>query len=243
MSVRPVIELTSDGSHTLFLPELDEHYHSMNGAIQESKHVFIETGLHHCLQSDVHIFEVGFGTGLNAFLSLTDRKMHRKIHYTTIEAYPLPASVIKELNYPQVYSTGDQSLYYKLHEVEWESEQQITQDFYLTKIKADLTQFDLSTIGIADVIYFDAFAPDKQTEMWSQEIFNALYSITSDNGILVTYCAKGTVRRMMQQAGYKVERLPGPPGKREMLRATKIREELYIAYNKQNPYFCISKQR
>ena len=222
MSVRPVIEITGDGSHTLFLPELEEHYHSVNGAIQESKHVFIEAGLRQLKQDMVYIFEVGFGTGLNAFLSLVESGVSRKIHYTAIEAYPLPLPIIKQLNYADKYSQEQQDLFYKLHEAEWGTEQQITPYFHLTKIHADLNQFDFERIKPVDVIYFDAFAPDKQSEMWSQQIFDHMYKITNDGGILVTYCAKGAVRRMMQQSGYRTERLPGPPGKREMLRATKL---------------------
>ena len=222
MSVGPVIEITGDGSHTLFLPELEEHYHSVNGAIQESMHVFIEAGLRHLKQDIVYIFEVGFGTGLNAFLSLIESNTSRKIHYTTIEACPLSLPIIKQLNYADKYSKEQQDLFYKLHEVEWGTEQEITPFFYLTKIHADLNQLDYDSIKPVDIIYFDAFAPDKQTEMWSQQIFDHMYKISNNKGLLVTYCAKGVVRRMMQQSGYKTERLPGPPGKREMLRATKL---------------------
>lgn len=223
MSVKPVIELTADGSHTLFMPGLNEHYHSVNGAIQESTHVFIEAGLKHCNKETIHIFEVGFGTGLNAFLTLLEsRKTGRIIYYTSIEAYPLSDNIIKDLNYPEKYLSIEQDMYYKLHSAEWEKESEITGNFFLTKIKADFTNFDFSKIkGNVDIIYFDAFAPDKQSDMWTQEIFDKLYAISGNGCILVTYCAKGIVRRMMQQAGYTTERLPGPPGKREMLRATK----------------------
>lgn len=222
MSVGPVIEITGDGSHTLFLPELEEHYHSVNGAIQESRHVFIEAGLHQSKQDVIHIFEVGFGTGLNAFLSLLESDASCKIHYITIEAYPLPFSIIKQLNYADKYSQEQQDLFYKLHEVEWGTMQEITPYFYITKIYSDLNQLDFDSIKPVDIIYFDAFAPDKQTEMWSQQIFDHMYKITNNKGLLVTYCAKGVVRRMMQQSGYETERLPGPPGKREMLRARKL---------------------
>jgi len=223
MSVKPEIEITADGSHTLFVPGLNEHYHSVNGAIQESTHVFIETGLIHCKKDNIYIFEIGFGTGLNAFLTLMEaQKLRKIIHYTSIEAYPLDSSVTDKLNYSRNYSEDNQILFQKLHEVEWEKEVRIIPDFYLTKLKADFTQFNLSLIEQpVDIIYFDAFAPDKQPDMWKQELFNDLYNITAQQGILVTYCAKGAVRRMMQQAGYTTERLPGPPGKREMLRATK----------------------
>lgn len=223
MSVKPVIELTADGSHTLFIPGLDEHYHSVNGAVQESTHVFIEAGLRHCSKDVIRIFEVGFGTGLNAFLTLLEsNKTKKTIHYTTIEAYPLSDSIIKELNYPAKCLSIEKEMYYKLHDAEWEKESEITDTFFLTKRKADFTNFDFSEIKEnVDIIYFDAFAPDKQSDMWTQEIFDKLYNVAGVGCILVTYCAKGVVRRMMQQAGFTTERLPGPPGKREMLRATK----------------------
>ncbi|WP_165021409.1 tRNA (5-methylaminomethyl-2-thiouridine)(34)-methyltransferase MnmD [Dysgonomonas sp. ZJ279] len=222
MSVKRQIELTADGSHTLFVPELDEHYHSVNGAIQESKHVFIDTGLHHCQKNDVHVFEVGFGTGLNAFLTLLDsQKSGKTIHYTAIEAYPLSLSIINQLNYAQSHSLSDRMSYEKMHSIDWGLEAQIVPNYYLKKIEADFTQFDFTQINKIDLIYFDAFAPDKQADMWTQHLFDKLYGILNNDGILVTYCAKGIVRRMMQQAGFTTERLPGPPGKREMLRATK----------------------
>jgi len=221
MSVKPKIELTADGSHTLFIPELDEHYHSVNGAIQESTHVFINTGLKHCGKDSVNILEIGFGTGLNAFLTLLNVKDTNKIiHYTGLELYPLSKSIIEKLNYSEKCSIQDKNLYSKIHDVDWNKEVEILPNFHLSKIECDFTQFDFPLLQTSfDLIYFDAFAPDKQPEMWTQEIFDSLYSITNPSGILVTYCAKGAVRRMMQQAGYKTERLPGPPGKREMLRA------------------------
>lgn len=223
MSVKPEIELTADGSHTLFVPTLNEHYHSVNGAMQESTHIFIDAGLHHCDKTEISVFEVGFGTGLNAFLTLLDSRISGKtIHYTTIEAYPLDESIIRNLNYADKYAEVERDLFYQLHASDWNKEIPITNQFYLTKLEADFISFDLSSLNKpVDVIYFDAFAPEKQPNMWSQPIFDHLYSITAPYGILVTYCAKGIVRRIMQQAGYKVERLPGPPGKREMLRAIK----------------------
>jgi len=224
MSVSPKLELTADGSHTLFIPEMDEHYHSVNGAIQESTHVFIETGLHHITSQKINVFEVGFGTGLNAFLTLLDTRLSQKeIHYTSLEAYPLAGSITSKLNYSDKYNTQIQALFRKLHEAEWEKEVQIISSFFLTKLEADFPTFDFSVIKQpVDLIYFDAFAPDKQPDMWSQQLFDKLYEVTAMNGVLVTYCAKGVVRRMMQQAGYTVERLPGPPGKREMLRAIRV---------------------
>ena len=227
MSVNPKIELTADGSHTLFVPELDEHYHSVNGAVQESTHVFIKRGLYHCAKDEIQIFEVGFGTGLNAFLSMLDiAETNKIIHYTAIEAYPLDENIIQQLNYAKSFSAEEQALYEKLHDVEWGSGQEIIPNFRLTKIESDFTQFDFSSFaGTFDLIYFDAFAPDKQPEMWTQYLFDNMYRISAEGGVLVTYCAKGVVRRMLQTAGYTTERLPGPPGKREMLRATKLSEK------------------
>lgn len=216
-----ILELTADGSHTLFVPHLNEHYHSVNGAIQEANHVFLDAGLHECRKNEVSVFEVGLGTGLNALLTaLYADKYQKIIKYTSIEAFPLSLDIVEKLNYASIEDT---SLYHKLHEVEWESEQDISENFILTKIEADFTSFDFSKLeNQIDVIYFDAFAPDIQGAMWSQSIFDAMYSICKPDGILTTYCAKGVVRRSMQAAGFAVERIPGPPGKREMLRARKL---------------------
>lgn len=220
MSVKPEIELTADGSHTLFVPELDEHYHSINGAIQESEHIYINAGLHCCSKKEIYIFEVGFGTGLNAFLTLLDAQNSEKvIHYISIEKYPLSDSITSKLNYGQ----KDQNLFNILHQSLWNQEIEITPNFFLTKIEADFTSFDFDRIKYPiDVIYFDAFAPQKQSDMWSLSLFSKLYGISNNDAILVTYCAKGIVRRMLQEVGYTVERLPGPPGKREILRARKL---------------------
>lgn len=220
MSVKPEIELTADGSHTLFVPELDEHYHSINGAIQESEHIYINVGLHCCTQKEIYIFEVGFGTGLNAFLTLLDAQNSEKvIHYISIEKYPLSDSITSKLNYGQ----KDQDLFNILHQSLWNQEIEITPNFFLTKVEADFTSFDFDRIKYPiDVIYFDAFAPQKQSDMWSLSLFSKLYGISNNDAILVTYCAKGIVRRMLQEVGYTVERLPGPPGKREILRARKL---------------------
>jgi tRNA U34 5-methylaminomethyl-2-thiouridine-forming methyltransferase MnmC len=210
-----IIEKTADGSNTLYLPELDEHYHSIKGALTESMHIFIHLGLNHSKAIEPNILEIGFGTGLNAFLTLkAAKKEKRKINYTSIELYPLSLELIKELNY------SSDTLFYKLHQCEWNKEQIIDPYFTLYKIEGDYTNYTFS--NKYDIIYFDAFAPDKQPEMWNPQLFNTLYSIMNKNGILTTYCSKGVVRRMLQSAGFTVERLQGPVnGKREVLRATK----------------------
>jgi tRNA U34 5-methylaminomethyl-2-thiouridine-forming methyltransferase MnmC len=208
--------ITADGSHTLFLPELDEHYHSVTGAVQESKHVYMEAGLNQCIKNPVHLLEMGFGTGLNALLSaLEAAERGIQVIYTALEKYPLPSGITGQLNYAGL----DKDLFAQIHAIEWGIPVQLTPFFCLQKIH---TGFDDYTYpGFYDVVYYDAFAPDKQPEVWSPDLFDRLYVSMHPGGILTTYCAKGTIRRMMLQAGFTVERLPGPPGKREMLRATK----------------------
>lgn len=214
-----IIERTADGSATLFVPELDEHYHSVKGAHTESQHIFIEMGLRATAAEHPHILEIGFGTGLNALLTLEQaEETLRNVHYTGLELYPLPWEMVKELEY------SHNPLFEKLHTTPWEEDASITPHFTLKKVQADFTKVSPSSPSY-DLVYFDAFAPDKQPEMWSQELFDRLYVMMNSGGILTTYCAKGIVRRMLQTAGFTVERLPGPPGgKREILRGTKNEE-------------------
>lgn len=212
---------TDDGSTTLFIPDLDEHYHSVNGAIQESMHVFIRTGLHSLFsQNEIRIFEVGFGTGLNAFLTLNS-SAHSNVFYHSIEKYPLSQQEVEALNYPEQLSASydAKTIFKALHSCEWNKSIELSENFILRKEQVDLNDFT----GSQDynLIYFDAFAPTIQADLWTVEIFQKMYDLLTDDGVLVTYSAKGQVRRNMQQVGFKVERLPGPPGKREMLRAIK----------------------
>ena len=219
------IESTADGSHTLFVPSLNEHYHSVNGAKQESDHIYIKAGLLHSLKDDIKILEIGFGTGLNAYLSLQlTQNTAKRIDYTSLELYPLSMDIVGQLNYVESGEPEDKEYFTQLHACDWSKRNEITSSFYLTKIQTDFSKLDfpLYLDTTFDVIYFDAFAPEKQSEMWSQRIFDTLYTLTNKEGILTTYCAKGVVRRMLLQAGYNVERLAGPPGKREILRATKL---------------------
>ncbi len=209
------LEITADGSHPLFVPEMDEHYHSVNGAIQESRHVFIEAGLKQLHNDKIKVLEIGFGTGLNALLTLLEAKA--TVEYYAIELYPLSLEIIQSLNYGEIVCPAKKELFLRLHEASWDMETSITPSFTIHKIHGDSNICELP--GQLDLVYFDAFAPDKQPEMWNQDIFNRLHQQMKESGILTTYCAKGSVRRMMQRAGYSVERIPGPPGKREMLRA------------------------
>lgn len=213
-----IIERTADGSATLFVPELDEHYHSVKGAQTESQHIFIDLGLKAATAARLRVLEIGFGTGLNALLTLdAAEESCKKVHYTGIELYPLPWTVVKQLGY------SDSPFFEALHSAPWEEDSVISPYFTLRKLQADFTKEAPEAFGRPfDLIYFDAFAPEKQPEMWSQELFNRLYVSMNSGGILTTYCAKGVVRRMLQTAGFTVERLPGPPdGKREVLRGRK----------------------
>ena len=213
--------LTEDGSHTLRVEELDECYHSTHGAVQESMHIFINAGLRAFAvmdSVDIRVLEIGFGTGLNAYLTLLESEtLNRRIHYTTLELFPITIDNALQLNYPEIFCQ-ERSLFEKIHVSEWDKEVEITPCFTLHKIKADFTCYDLQ--GSYDVIYFDAFSPEKQPEMWEEKCFRKIFN-HSDNGVvLTTYCAKGAVRRAMQSAGFIVERLSGPVGKREILRGS-----------------------
>lgn len=222
---RFVIQDTADGSKTLFVPQLDEHYHSVKGALTESMHIFIRTGFLHCRLSAPRVLEIGFGTGLNAFLTLLEaEKTHRTTHYTSLELNPLPIDTVREMNYAQIVDADRANDYMGLHLAPWNRPVTLHPHFIIEKIKADYVRWQ--PVSRYDLIYFDAFAPEKQPEMWSQELFDRLYHCLNPQGILVTYCAKGVVRRMLQASGFRVERLPGPPGgKREILRGTKLNHD------------------
>lgn len=227
--MKRIIEKTDDGSATLFVPELDEHYHSTKGARTESQHIFIDMGLKASTATSPRVLEIGFGTGLNAWLTLKEAESScREVHYTGLELYPLAWEMVEQLGYiPSSEQQHDAELFKQLHTAPWEKEIRLTPHFTLLKQETDANllkaETDINKLSSFDVIYFDAFAPEKQPEMWSQELFNRLYVLLNKDGILTTYCAKGIIRRMLQAAGFFVERLPGPPGgKREILRARKL---------------------
>ena len=218
---------TEDGSKTIHMPDLNEQYHSRHGALQEALHVFIDTGLEHFLevslsrkrnfqQNPLKILEYGFGTGLNAMVTaLHDSKT--PVEYTAVEAYPINEEEVEAMDYGKLL--GNEKMYEHMHRCNWEERHEISNHFSLTKQQksfehiADQDSFDL--------IYFDAFGPGTQPELWTVDIFKAAYDALKSYGVLTTYCAAGQVRRNMHSVGFIVERLPGPPGKREMLRATK----------------------
>jgi tRNA U34 5-methylaminomethyl-2-thiouridine-forming methyltransferase MnmC len=213
--------VTSDGSHTIFVPELNEHYHSVHGAVQESALVYIKNGLDFCKTNPLNIFEAGFGTGLNALLTaISGTQKKRIIHYTSIEKYPLPDNLVQTLNHWSFAGEQGKEIFNRIHNSEWDSFEKITKYFYLKKIKCDLVRDHIE--GKFDLIYFDAFGPDKQPDIWTSGVFEKISEITVRGGIFVTYSAKGVVKRLLRANGFNVELLPGPPGKREMIRAIKL---------------------
>jgi len=226
------IIITSDGSSTIHIPEWNEQYHSKHGAIQEAYHVFIKHGLdyfcnsefcskHHNSLSEISILEIGFGTGLNAFITLLEsEKRHQKIDYVGVEAYPVSMTEVLQLNYTsQLHVANRNVVFNNLHKNSWEERHEITSEFSLTKQQKMFNEIEDSERY--HIIFFDAFGARVQPELWTEAIFVKMYQALKFGGVLVTYSAKGSVRRAMQCVGFEVERLPGPPGKREMLRATK----------------------
>lgn len=212
--------VTEDGTHTLFVPELNEHYHSIHGAMQESIHVFIEAGLKSVIKKDIKILEIGFGTGLNALLTLHYAfNNNLNIDYHTLEYYPIPNDKIQQLNYAGFFPSRYAELFNVMHICAWNGPVTIEENFKLLKINASFINF-LPTEKY-DLIYFDAFGPDKQPEMWTENLMQKLFDCLNNKGILTTYSAKGQVKRNLKKAGFTIELIPGPPGKREMIRAVK----------------------
>lgn len=209
--------ITADGSHSVTVPQLNVTYHSRHGAVQESRHIFIEAGLKEMLKrkGDISIFELGFGTGLNALLTLME---DGNFYYETTELFPLDVSVAATLNYTNILNRQDlQPAFMQLHECEWNTTCTITDRFLLLKRNENIR--DVILTNRFDLVYFDAFDPAAQPELWGVNIFSKLFKAMNSGGLLLTYCSKGAVRRAMQEAGFKVEKIPGPKGKREVVRA------------------------
>ena len=211
--------ITNDGSHSIFNPEVNETYHSKHGAIVEAEYVFIKNGLLAENKKQFSILEVGFGTGLNALL--TAQKAQQKkiaINYHGIELYPVPKESYIQLNFTELIGE-EKSKLLNLHECNWEEEHVINKFFKLTKNEIALENYTSKTKF--DIIYFDAFSPEKQPELWTAEVFQNMYDLLKEDGFLVTYCAKGVVKRTMKAVGFEIVVLDGPPGKRQMTRANK----------------------
>ncbi len=223
---------TTDGSHSLYVPELNETYHSKHGAIQESNHIFIEAGLKSeevkkislNTSSDLSVLEMGFGTGLNAFLThLQMKTSHSAIHYTSLEAYPLNVEITSKLNYPELLDVSevDTKVFETMHKCAWNEIIEVSPNFHLNKLHQKLEETTLPSNHF-NVVYYDAFAPEVQPELWTEEVFAKLYAAMQFGGVLTTYCAKGVVKRALKKVGFKVVGLPGPPGKREITKAIKV---------------------
>jgi len=214
---------TGDKSKTLLIPEWNETYHSHHGALTEALHVFILHGLKHSNKTTVRIFEMGFGTGLNALLSLEyAHKNNLQVFYDSIEKYPLSYEEVKPLSYPELAELNHlEKEFEEMHLAGWNETKKISDNFVLKKLHADISEPDLEP-DFYDIIYYDAFGPRVQPELWSEEICRRLFQSLRPGGILVTYCAQGQFKRNLKSAGFEVENLEGPPGKREMTRALKV---------------------
>tara|TARA_R110002050_G_scaffold279780_1_gene426546 strand:+ start:245 stop:922 length:678 start_codon:yes stop_codon:yes gene_type:complete len=218
---------TKDNSFTLFVPELDEHYHSIHGALAEAEHIFIDAGLKPIEdRKEISILEIGFGSGLNACLTaLYADRQGLNIFYQGLEKYPVLEGEWRALNYPSIINqSGTEQMMINLHAAPWSEKTRLNSHFQLLKSQIDFREFRAEE-NTFDLIYFDAFAPSAQADLWSLAVFSEMYKSLKLGGRLVTYCVKGSVRRTMQEAGFIVEKIPGPPGKREMARALKLSEK------------------
>ncbi|MFN5148700.1 MAG: tRNA (5-methylaminomethyl-2-thiouridine)(34)-methyltransferase MnmD [Flavobacteriia bacterium] len=215
--------LTADGSKTIFIPEMDENYHSGHGALQEAVHVFIRNGLSlYHEKKEVWVFEMGFGTGLNALLSLIEaEKNGLQVNYTGIEAFPVEEQMAVDMNYPSLLGEEYRQVFQQLHKMEWDKDHKVTPNFSFRKVFEKIEEHIPQTEQF-DLVYFDAFGPRAQQEMWAPLILTKMHEMLKPGGALVTYCAKGQVKRDLKAIGFKIEALPGPLGKREMTRAVKI---------------------
>lgn len=214
--------ITDDGSHTIGIAKAIT-FHSTHGAIQESNHVFIEAALKHYTalypeKKNIKIFEIGFGTGLNALLTAMQAQMLMvNIKYASIDLYPLPDKIFLTLNYAKLLQEKD--LYKKVMLADWNDSTVISRFFKLEKIQADFTKYSFAEKF--DIIFFDAFAPDDQPELWTADVFLKIFKSMNEGGILTTYCSKSIVQRRLKEAGFSIKKIPGPPGKREILQAVK----------------------
>lgn len=219
---RKIIQ-TADGSKTVYVSALDETYHSSHGALQEAEHVFIRNGLHFLSQeAPVRIFEMGFGTGLNALLALRESlNAQMKIEYTGIEAYPVESEIWQSMEYASAIDPGLQETYNRMHTAPWNERIELTADFALRKMHSKMEDYAVEE-GSQDLVFYDAFGPRAQGEMWMLPVLEKMHRLLRSGGVLVTYCAMGQFKRNLKSLGFLVESLPGPPGKREMTRAVKV---------------------
>jgi len=217
---------TKDGSHTLVSNEFGEHYHSINGSIQEAEHIFINNGLKAISKNKIHVFEMGFGSGLNTILSYYyAKKQKSKIVYHTIEAYPISIEIANQLNYNDFIQEKDfKEIFNKIHTAAWNETQSISPFFKLHKIKSKIEECNLKQTlnNQVDIVFFDAFAPNAQAHLWEEDILQKMYEVLKVDSFLITYCAKGVFKRTLKKLSYEIEPLPGPIGKREITKAVKL---------------------
>jgi len=223
--VKDKVFITEDGSHSMFSEKHGVSYHSKYGAIQETEHVFINAAFRHQLpSSSLSILDIGFGTGLNAYMTLLEANQHKvKIDYTGIEAYPISIETAQTLNYAELLQQ-DNSIFQQLHKVGWEEVHTLSAFFNFIKNKKRFE--DLNFENEFDIIYFDTFAPNAQPELWEETILQKMYDALKIGGVLTTYCAKGVVKRTLKKVGFTIEAIPGPPGKREMTRGVKYSQNV-----------------
>jgi tRNA U34 5-methylaminomethyl-2-thiouridine-forming methyltransferase MnmC len=210
---------TKDGSHTLYRPDIDEQYHSVFGAIQESMHIFIQNGFRTINKNEIQVFEMGFGTGLNVLLTLLEAgQVKKSVKYYSIEKFPVSSELVSQLNYPSLLPPGSAEFFKTIHNSEWDYDIKFP-EFILHKIHADILEYRIPAGN--DLVYFDAFSPDKEPELWTENIFRRIYDSMTEEGVFITYSAKGEVRRKLQSVGFRVEKREGPPGKKHIVRAVK----------------------
>lgn len=219
------VQTTKDGSKTLYINDLNENYHSHHGALQESQHVFIKNGYNLIYDYDVNILELGFGTGLNVLVTIDEylkNNNNKKVHYITLEKYPIIESEMEELGYESLFENEDlKNIYQKIHQCEWESDIEIIPGFTLRKIKCDFFELKNLTIPKINLVYFDCFGARVQPDLWEYPLFEMVCDKMSIGGLLTTYSSKGSVRRILHDLAFNVVKVDGPPGKREMINAVK----------------------
>lgn len=223
--MKRIIKTTSDGSKTLFINELNEGYHSHHGALQEAKHVFIENGLKQIGNYEINILELGFGTGLNVLVTINEFLKSDKnyiINYFTLEKYPITNDEISDLNYFEHFENQNlKEIYHKIHKANWEQLIEIIPDFNLRKIHCDFLDLNGIDLPQINLVYFDCFGARVQPDLWEKPLFEMVSKKMDYKGLLTTYSAKGSVKRILQNLNFEVEKKPGPPGKREMINAWK----------------------
>ncbi len=219
------IKATEDGSKTLYTNELDENYHSFHGALQEAKHVFINNGLILVNNCEINILELGLGTGLNVLVTINEFLKSDKNHiinYFSLEKYPINRSEVVELGYDKLFDQEElKKSYYKIHEIEWDKKVEILPNFNLKKIKCDFFELKNLELPKINLVYYDCFGAKVQPDLWEKPLFEMVANKMSKNGLLTTYASKGSVRRILKELDFTVEKKPGPPGKREMINAIK----------------------